>query len=265
MNRTIAKGLTKTLRYTLKCTKKKLVKHSAEIAIAAGTGGLIIGVGVAIKNTSTAIKQIEQEKNEKGCDLTLTEKAKTTWKTYLPTIGVVLVSTGLIVTAHKSYKKQIAAITTLYSIAENSLKKYEEVIPEVVGEEKAKEVTNAVIEKKLQQNTSQEPIIPINNAGNVLCYDPYSGREFMSDPVFLEKQINKVNAKILKAFDGECPLNYWYNLIGLEDTVSGDKLGWNINDLGPYNSIEIDLDSKVDRMNRPCLVIDFNIRPERNF
>ena len=70
---------------------------------------------------------------------------------------------------------------TTYALSETALKEYKDKAIEIVGEEKNREIIDAVAKDKISQNPVSKQEVIVTGKGNVLCYETLSGRYFESD------------------------------------------------------------------------------------
>ena len=75
--------------------------------------------------------------------MTVKETFKLTWKLYLPVALSTVASIPCIVMSNKVSNKRYAALATAYTISEAALQEYQEKTKEIVGEKKAKQITEA--------------------------------------------------------------------------------------------------------------------------
>ena len=103
---------------------------------------------------------------------------------------------------------------------------------------------------------SQREVIVLN--GDVLCYDAYAGRYFRSDVEKIRKAQNDINEQILHS--NYASLSDLYQLIGLESTAVSEEVGWNTDKM-----LEIKFTTALTDDNKPCLVINFEVSPARQY
>ena len=116
---------------------KFLAKHSNLILSIIAITGAVPAVPITIYGTIKAVK-IAEEKEVKG----FKEVVKTTWKCFIPTIGIVLITTVAIASNGHINAKRLAMVTGLYMTTRDDLKKQTDKIKEMLGpgkEQKLKE------------------------------------------------------------------------------------------------------------------------------
>jgi hypothetical protein len=92
-----------------------------------------------------------------------------------------------------------------------------------------------------------------------LCYDTLSGRYFKSDAETIRQAANNVNERIFH--DMWAPLNEFWSYLGLDPTVLGDEVGFNMDHL-----VRITFTSHlVPGKNVPCLAVTFTGLPVADY
>ena len=166
---------------------------------------------------------------------------------------------GLIVGSTVASTAKISTLSGLLSVAETTSAEIWEKTKEVVGEDKAKEIQDAVNQDKV--NKTKIPEHPIDaNGGNYLCYDAMSGRYFYSDKETIRAAVNTVNDMITSGKCDWVSLNDLYFELGLPPTAGGEDRGF-----GRYtniNKLELNLSNAIiSDTGEPALVMDFLARP----
>lgn len=235
-------------------------KHSPEILTGLGISGLITTTVVAVRVTPKAIRLLDAKKKELHKDkLSAVETIKTTWKCYLPACIVASTSVMCIIGGTKVNMRRNAALATAYTISESALKDYRNKVIENFGEKKDISIRDAIAEDKLRNNPVTNKEVFVTEKGNTLCYDVISGRYFKSDIELIKKAVNELNRRMISEMS--ISLNDFYYEIGLPNIDLGDKLGWNIES----GLIDISFTSKLASDDTPCLVINYDIRPDYDF
>ena len=244
-----------------------LGKYSPQILTGIGVAGMITTVVLAVKATPKALELIEDRKEELDADkLTIVDTVKAAWKPYVPAAVTGVLSTVCIIGGNAVGTRRTAALAAAYKISETALHEYKDAIVETVGEEKAKEVKEKVIQNKLDKNPVVEKQIIVTNKGTFLCYDSLSGRYFQSDIETIRKAQNDINDYLFS--EDYASLNMFYDFLGLEHTRLGAELGWKIDS----GTLQIEFDSTLasDKSQgiapgTPCLVLDYNVAPKYEF
>lgn len=236
-------------------------KHSPEILIGMGVTGMLASTVLAVKATPKALDLIEDKKDELDVDwLTKKETVSAAWKPYIPSIALSAVSAACIIGGTTSNIKRNAALATVYSISENTLKEYQRRTVEVVGEEKAKE-----IERQVSRGKAREQVTIISNDdsqflyntgdGNTLFFDTLSGRYFRSSVNSVDRAINNINKMMLT--EHYITINEFYNELGIPTIGAGSLIGWIID----REMADISYDSDIDENGNPYVIIEYRNKP----
>lgn len=243
----------------LKSVQMTLTEHSPEILTGIGIVGMLSAGVLAVRATPKALRLIEEEREEKGEDLTKTEVIKVAWKPYIPAVVTGVTGAACIIGAHSVNAKRNAAIATAYAISEKAFSDYKEKVVETIGEKKEKAVTDAIAKERVEKNPVRSNEVIITEKGNTLCYDIQSGRYFKSDIDKVRSAVNEVNSRL--TYENYISLNEFYYEIGLPSIKLGDDLGWNIDG----GLIDVNFSSQLAEDGTPCLVIDYRIAPRYDY
>lgn len=232
---------------------KSLKKHSPAILTGIGIAGLLATTVLAVEATPKALELIEETKKEQGVEkLTVTDTVKTVWKCYIPAATTAAASIACIVGASKVSASRNAALATAYTISETAAREYKEKVIETIGEKKEQEVRDAIAKDQIEKNPVSKSEVIVTGKGTTRCYDPWNSRYFESDAEKIRKAVNDLNYQLIH--EEYVTLNDFYYALGLEESKSGEVLGWNINKGG---QVQIRFSAQVDDTGTPCLVLDF--------
>ncbi|MFI3173928.1 MAG: DUF6353 family protein [Bacillota bacterium] len=234
--------------------------HSPEILTGIGIAGMITTTVMAVQATPKALQLLDAKKEELDVEeLEVKDMVQATWRCYVPAVIVGVSTIACLVNANTIHTKRATLLATACTLSESTLKKYQEKVVEVVGEERAKEVKDAVSKETLHQNPLQQNEVIIIERGSSLCYESISGRYFKTDISQIEKAVNTINKEMLDSM--HVSLNDFYYEIGLANTQIGDQIGWTVHDglLDVYFSAQITDDGQ------PCLVMNYNYPPAYDF
>lgn len=254
-------------------------KHSPEILIGIGIGGICASTVSTIIATKKALNAINDEidrqndeniqlaKNtdeipERVTSLSHKDVVRVTWKYYVPTVVMLGASIACVVGANQINHKRNALLAASYEIATTALDEYKDVIIEEFGEEKATEIDDKVVKKRVErqrQEAEYDEIIE-TGMGDTLYYDETSARYFRSDKESIREAINNLNFRMLKC-ENYVSLNDFYDEIGIRRTSKGDDFGWNAD----RGLIEIRLSSQLGPKDEPCGVIIFITEPRPDY
>ena len=227
-------ALTKVTQPLVKLTRHGIrifSKNSNLILTVVGATGVLATVAVAIRGTIKAVKLCE-EKQVVGTK----EVLKTVWKCYIPTIGMVILTTTAIICNGKINAKKIAMLTSAYSGTVEALKKVEEKMAEEVGPKKAQKVIDQAEVANAQAHTpsSQNDIIATGK-GRQLFFCATTGQWFYSDwngVQLAEQKFQKIISDMMKSWgSGELvPVREAQEALGLPETDMGGYMGWYTDD-----------------------------------
>lgn len=240
-------------------------EHSPEILVSAGVVGMATSTVLAVKATPKALQMIEEKKDELDTDyLTKKEVVQATWKNYLPSAGLGVVSAACIILGTTQNIKRNTALATVYAISENTLKEYQRKTKEVVGEEKAREIDREVAKSRVRRDRGDKPVV-IEEAnseyiihtglGNTLIYDSFSGRYFRASVNSVDAAVNKINKKLNNEFI--MTVNDFYMELNIPQVGAGNLIGWK----SEKDQMEVSYDSDVDMNGNPYLILTYVNRP----
>lgn len=247
-----------------KAISKVLSKNSPTILTGLAVTGLIATVALAIKATPKAIEIIEMEKDYREQEvqdkdhnkpIDVIDTVKLTWKPYLPTILMCAATISCIVAANNINLRRNAALASLFSVTEATLKEYQAKVVEQIGEKKEEKLRSEIAQERLNNNPVDEKTVILTGRGQYLCYDAFSARYFRSDVECLRKAENTFNQRLLR--EGWLGINEFYYEIGLEPIELGDEMGW----IAERSLLDLKFDSKLSKDIEPCLFIGYSVSP----
>lgn len=241
--------------------KRFISARSPEILTGIGIAGMVTTTVLAVKATPKAMSLIEDKKNEDWVDeLSPLDVVKIAWKPYIPAIITCVVSTTCIIGASSVNAKRNAALATAYKLSETALTEYREKVIETIGEKKEQIVRDKVAEERIKKNPVSKNEVIVTGNGKTLCFDPISGRYFMSSIDVIKRAENELNKQMLHDISGYVSLNDFYDELGLDHTSVGDDLGWNTDQL-----IDICFSSQLNDNGEPSVVLDFLVAPKYGY
>lgn len=248
----------------LKSLKISMKQHSPEILTGIGIAGMITTAVMAVRATPKALSLIEEREIEENKRLSKREKARTSWKCYVPSVIVGGASAACLIGGQSMNLRRNAALAAAYTVSEAALKEYQEKALEVVGEKKEQAIRDAVAKEKITKNPVSETQILYTGHGDTLCYDAWSGRYFKSDIEVIRRAAHELNDQMRS--DNYISLNEFYGAIDLGETKMGDILGWNVE----KGYIQLVFSSQLAGDNTsfpstPCLVVDFRVPPQYEY
>lgn len=186
------------------------------------------------------------------------DKIKVVWKQYIPPVLSGTVTIGCIVMANRIGSKRAAAVAAAYAISERAYSEYREKVVERLGEIKEKNIRDELAQERVRKDPLREDNVVVIGSGEVLCYELYTGRYFNSSVEAIKKAQNETNYQINA--QGHASVSDFYNNIGLPRTSVSDEMGWSSDKL-----MEIDFSTVLSEDGRPCVAIDFQISPVRDY
>ena len=221
-----------------------LSKNSNVVLTIIGATGTIATAVVAVYGTIKAVKLVEK-KQVSGTK----EIVKTVWKCYIPTIGIVILTTTAIICNGKINAKRLAVLTSAYSGTVEALKKVEEKMSDQIGPKKTQkafdEADAAVAQENVPQNKKQ---VIATGHGNQLFYCRSTGQWFYSDRNGVEKaemQCQKEIAEQKAAYgSGEYyPVSNAQEALGLDVSEMGEYMAWPLDQFSGNNTLRFYISS----------------------
>lgn len=146
-------------------------KHSPEILIGLGITGAASSVIFAVKATPKAMILLDQKKQELGVEkLEAKEIIKTAAPVYIPTAVSFGVSVACIIGASSMNARRNAALTAAYTMSESALRTYRDKVLETVGEDKEREIRQAVAIEQQQKTPETQTLVVNGSAGQLRSY-----------------------------------------------------------------------------------------------
>lgn len=231
---------------------KRIVESGKENAsgiwLIVGMGCTALAIFFTAKGTVKSVKEIERIESELGRKLTKKEIVKVTWKNYIPA-GMAAVGSGFAYSmGHKIHLKKEAVLATGYSVSQAALNEYQTKTKEIVGEEKEKEIRNAVAKDKIEKPQETSNVI-FASGDKDLFIDNRSGREFYSTINKIDAAVNRINQRLL--VEMFIPLNEYYYEIGLPEIDTEE--GWDIDN----GLVEVNYIPDISNGNHPAIRVIF--------
>lgn len=186
----------------------------------------------------------------------LMEKVKVSWKYFIPPAIMGCSSVACIIGAQSVNTRRHAALASLYTLSEQTLKDYRENVKEIVGKNKEEKAYEKVQQDRLLAEPPKDGSIILTGKGETLFQDSYSGRFFKSDIETLRRIENELNHNIVHQL--WVSVNDLYYLIGLEGIKLGEDIGWD-----PDQLIEFKFIPTIYKDEEVCIILDYEIRDFR--
>jgi hypothetical protein len=235
-------------------------KYSPEILSGLAITGVITTAVLAVRATPKAMARIDDladrhyedhpEIMSKPGNLA---KFRETWTLYIPAALSAAGTIACIAGASRIGSRRNTALVAGMAFADRAFQEYREEVKEVLGERKETAVRDRIAEKRIDENPPGSQVI-ITGSGPQLCYDTLTDRYFQGDIEAIRRAENEINRAIIH--DMYASQNDFYALIGLDDCVAGEELGWNME-----HFLKIIFTSKLSKEGIPCLAIGYEFLP----
>ena len=252
------------LKETAKTVGKSLTKHSPEILTGLGVIGMITTTVMAVKATPKALRMIEKEEYERKEKLTPIETVKVAWKPYVPAAITGVVSVGCIIGASSVNARRQAALLTAYQVTSTALNEYKDKVIETVGEEKAKEIRDKIVESKQERevtNPDKPTRVCLPDSTNALFWEPISNQYLRSSKNLIGEAVNYLNGRMIDGQEMYMSFDEFLDELDLRPMpVLGSSTGWTV-------ERRIDICFELDESDRgePCWKICYIQPPEYGF
>lgn len=243
---------------------KFLTRNSSTILTFVGAAGTIataVLTGRAtIKATNFVYSNMRWETEDKHVHYApKAEIVKAVWKEYIPAVGVGIGTIACIFGANALNKQQQATLMSAYAILERTYREYRKKVTDILGEESAEKVDNAIAEEKVKDHETPSD-------GHHLFYEPYYGQAVERTMLEVLDAEYRLNQKF--AVEGEATLNDFYELLGMSKTDTGYLIGWTQEaswDNYNYQWIEFQHDLKIGEDGMEYYVINMPFPPTFGF
>lgn len=186
------------------------------------------------------------------------ERAKLTWKLYIPPVLSAGFTIYAIVEANRIGTRRAAIMAAAYTTSVQQFEQYREKIVEKLSPGKEKEVRDEIAQDRLNERPINSSQVIITDAGDSFCFDTFSGRYFKSSMESMKKAINDINFKVLN--HEYASLNDFYDKVGLSPIDVGNELGWTTDSL-----CDVIFSTGLTEDERPCHTITFYSQPVRDY
>lgn len=178
------------------------------------------------------------------------EGIKETAPLFVPVIISGVVTIVCIFSSNRISARGKAKFAAAAALSEKALIEMQTAANEVLKEKDVIAVKDKIAENRLKENPVKNTEVIMTQTNDVLCYDAFSGRYFMSSPHKIKTAVNNFNARVLDELS--CDMNEFYYEIGLPPIGIGDDYGYSAGDkLDVYYSTQLSSDD------RPCLTLNY--------
>lgn len=255
------------MKEQLKKVGALISKNSPTILTGFAVAGLITTSVMAVRVTPNALRLLELERDyrrkKQSPELNKRDIVKLTWKVYLPPVIMGGATIACIIGANSIGMRRNAALASVYSLTEATLKEYQGKVVETLGVTKEQKIRDEIAKDRIEANPVDETQIIFTGKGETLCYDSLSGRYFKSDIEKIRKAENKLNRDLLT--DNFVSLNEVYEELGLPRIQLGDEMGWSLWIDEADSLVSMKFSSQLTTDGVPCLVLDYAVRPRFDY
>jgi hypothetical protein len=252
-----------TLMTAARHLEKLAADNSPTILTAIGVTGTITTAVLTGKASVKAFTLLQREDpvydpHNPHDALTAKERVLCVWKLYIPPAVAGVLTVASIITANQIGTRRAAAMAAAYAVSERAFVEYKDKVSEKLGERKEQAIRDEVAQDQVNKNPSEGTHVFSARGGDVLCYEPYTGRYFTSDMETMKKAQNDTNYMVLNNFYAS--LSDFYDHLGLDRTQMSDDFGWNSDDL-----LELTFTTTLADNGKPCLVMNYQMSPIRGY
>lgn len=235
---------------------KFLQKNAPAILTGVSVAGVVSTAMMAVKATPGAMYAVEDAEEEKNDILTKKELIQTVAPHYAPAAILGATTIACILGLNSVHARRNAALASLYTLTESTLKDYKEKVLEEVGVKKALKIDDAVAEERIKENPVSKNEVFLTGTGDTLCYDVMSGRYFRSEIESIRQAQNDFNHDLINGNSVWLSVNDFYYTLGLRPIKLGDYVGWFTDEL-----MDIKFTSKIADNGDPCVVLQYVVEP----
>lgn len=202
-------------------------KNGSKIMFWGGMGCAILGEAVTATKVVEASEILKREKEEKGEELTLKEKAKSTWKVLAP--GIVISAVGFISMggSFKAVETNGASALAAYKLSEMAKEEFKKSTEKVVGKNKVKKINEDIAAQKIIVNPAKDSTVINTGTGDILFKDPFDERVYFRASVdHVKNSFIKMKEDYYNSLMGEITVNDWYSYLNVGNATFGDYMVW---------------------------------------
>lgn len=239
-------------------------RNSTTMLKAGGATLAVFALYETAKAAPRAKEIINEEEAIREKPLTIPEKAKLTWKEWVPPVIFAMSSASCFIGANQILARRRAALAAALTLSEATLEAFKNETKKEISKESYEKVQKAVAETKAKINNPDKEIRSKNMetpAGDEITwfYDTTTGQRFKSTINEIQKAINKINYNLIS--EDVSLGDYCYEL-DLKKPKFAEDLIWENQlysngkpplEISPFGSIVID--------NKPHLILDIYPTP----
>jgi len=243
------------LKATAKHVELVVRKNSPEIMAGMAISGVVGTAYLAHQTgykaaTSTFMFEIEGGK-QVGAKERFKERARRTWKFYIPPVTTGVLTIACIVGGTKISRSRTAAITAAYSLTERAFSEYKEKVQEKLGERKEQNLKDELAQDRVRKISTSPDVILVGK-GSIMCIELRSGRPFLGDMELIKRAEVEINDRIIRC--DYASLAEFHNEIGISPTPDAGDFGW-VHERG---LLKLDISTTLSDRDIPCIAFDYN-------
>lgn len=244
----------------LKAAGTTIGKYSPQILVGLGIAGFVTTVLFTAEAAPKSKETIETKEAELDRPLKPIEKVECAWKIWAPVISMGVISASMVIGGHYMQTRRTIAMTAAYTMVADRADRYYKNMKELAGRTKA----NDVLEKTDQELVNDIPDEKFDNAPSIMggtdwFVDELSGQVFRHDIVKIREGVVEFNNKLMSEM--RCTVNEMYDCIGLDHTVMGDLLLYDIE----YGVLTVSDSQVVKRNGHACTVLHWSHMPRGRY
>lgn len=242
----------------LKQAERLIVNNSPAILTALGVAGALTTAYLTGKASFKAAEIIREREDLAIQTVQAKEKVELVWRLYIPAAITGSLTVASIILANRIENRRASAMAAAFALSERAFEEYKTKIVEKIGERKERAVRDEVAQDQVRANPPSKNEVIVVAGGQVLCYEAFTGRYFMSSMEKLLKAQNDINRQIL--YDGFASLADLYDYLGLPHTDLSNEMGWNSD-----QEVKFNITTVISEDDRPCFSFSYSMFPFRTF
>lgn len=187
------------------------------------------------------------------------EKLRIIWPIYIPPVITGLATISCVIGAQSINYRRQAALMGAFTLTEGAFQEYKEQVAESLTKPQKEKIETAIAQKQLDENPPATEML-MQADGKVLVLDRFTGRYFRSTQETIRGAQNDVNERLTSGGEMYVSLNEFYVLLGLEQSVMGEVVGFN-----NANLVDVNFNTAIAEGGVPCLTIMFRALPTEGY
>lgn len=191
--------------------KVKEAVNTAKIFLSNNSPLILTGMGIigtistAVMASQATLKAQDILYDNGAEDLPWQDKARLTWKCYIPTALMGTTTIGAIVGSHICSENQKAALQSAYLLSQTTLQEYQKKVVERIGKNKERELYDETLKEvairqgqpaTLYSDGGMAGEVIDTGHGNTLFYDVPGQIYFKSDINYIRSRVNDLNNEV---------------------------------------------------------------------